>query len=308
MPLYAYFQKKFMPLADAKINVMTNCIHYGGAIFEGIRGNWNPEKKQMYIFRIREHYQRMLDGSKVLMMDIPYSIDDLCQITVELAQRNNMQEDMYIRPLVYKSSEQLGVRLHGLDADFLVFAIPWGRYLDCDTAKVGVSSWRRSDDNAIPPQLKVAGIYVNNALAKTEAVMNGFDEAIMLTPDGHLSEGSGENIFLVENGKLVTPACYSSILGGITRSTVIELAKNELGLDVEERQVDRGELYTCQECFLTGTAAHLTPIAEVDHRKVANAGVGPITAKLQTLFFNAIKGNMPKYMKWCTPVFTQKGM
>ena len=307
MPSYAYFQKKFMPLADARMNVMTNCIHYGTAIFEGIRGNWNPEKKQMYIFRIREHYERLLSGCKVLLIDIPYTVNDLCRITVELAQKCGFEEDVYIRPLAYKSTEQLGVRLHNLDADFLCFIIPWGRYLDVETAKCGVSSWRRSDDNAIPPQIKVAGIYVNNAFAKTEAVKNGFDEAIMLTPDGHVSEGSGENIFLVEDGKLVTPACYSSILSGITRATVIELAKNELGTQTEERVVDRGELYTCQECFLTGTAAHLTPISEIDSRKVGNGGIGPITAKLQNAFFNAIKGNNPKYMKWCTPVYN-KGM
>jgi branched-chain amino acid aminotransferase len=301
MPSIAYFQKKFMPLADANMNIMTNCIHYGTAIFEGIRGNWNPEKKQMYIFRIREHYERMLQGNKVLLMDIPYTVDDLCRITVELAQKNGFKEDVYIRPLTYKSTTQLGVRLHGLEADFLCFIIPWGRYLDVETAKCGVSSWRRSDDNAI----KVAGIYVNNALAKTEAVKNGYDEAIMLTPDGHVSEGSGENIFFVESGKLITPALYSSILGGITRNTVIELAKNELGIETEERVIDRGELYTCDECFLTGTAAHLTPVGEVDHRKVGNGGIGPITAKLQSAFFNAIKGNNPKYMKWCTPVYNK---
>ncbi len=170
MPSYAYFQKKFMPLADAKMNVMTNCIHYGTAIFEGIRGNWNPEKKQMYIFRIREHYERLLSGCKVLLMDIPYTANDLCRITVELAQKCGLEEDVYIRPLAYKSSEQLGVKLHNLDADFLCFIIPWGRYLDVETAKCGVSSWRRSDDNAIPPQIKVAGIYGNNAFAETEAV------------------------------------------------------------------------------------------------------------------------------------------
>jgi branched-chain amino acid aminotransferase len=299
----AYFQHKFMPLADANMNIMTNCIHYGTAIFEGIRGNWNPEKKQMYIFRIREHYERMMQGNKVLLMDIPYTVDELCKITIELAQRCGFEEDVYIRPLSYKSTQQLGVRLHGLDADFLCFIIPWGRYLDVETAKCGISSWRRSDDNAIPPQIKVAGIYVNNALAKTEAIKNGFDEAIMLTPDGHVSEGSGENIFLVENGKLITPALYSSILGGITRNTVIELAQNELGLDCEERVIDRGELYTCNECFLTGTAAHLTPVGEVDHRKIGNGGIGPITAKLQDAFFNAIRGNLPKYMNWCTPVY-----
>ncbi|MFH1638856.1 MAG: branched-chain amino acid transaminase [Chloroflexota bacterium] len=303
MTSYAYFQKKFIPLSEAKIGVMTNCIHYGTALFEGIRGNWNAEQEQIYLFRLAEHYQRLINGCKVLKMDLPLTIDDLCEITVDVVRKSDFHEDVYIRPLVYKSTEALGVRLHGLECDFLVFAIPWGRYLDVDKARCGVASWRRPDDNAIPPQIKVAGIYVNNALAKTEAIDNGFDEAIMLTPDGHVSEGSGENIFLVIDGKLVTPACYSSILGGITRNTVIELARDELGIETVERLVDRGELYTAQECFLTGTAAHLTPVAEIDHRKVGNGEIGEITAWLQKLYFDVIKGNKPKYLKWGTPVY-----
>lgn len=302
MPSYAYFQKKFMPLADAKMSVMTNCIHYGTAIFEGIRGNWNEEKQQMYIFRLREHYQRMANGSKVLKMSLP-PVDELCDITKKLAVMCEFKENVYIRPLVYLSSEALGVRLHGLESDFLCFIIPWGRYIDVDKGKCCVSSWRRPSDNAIPPQVKVCGIYVNNALAKTEAVSNGFDETIMLTPEGHVSEGSGENIFFMINGKLVTPATTENILGGITRNTVIELAKNELGLEVEERPVDRGEIYIADECFMTGTAAHLTPFCEIDHRLVGDGEVGKVTAELKKLYFDVICGKVPKYLDWCTPVY-----
>lgn len=303
MPSYAFFQGKFVPLAEAKIGVMTNALHYGCAIFEGIRGNWNEEKKQMYIFRLREHYRRMQDGCRLLKIDLIYSLDKLCQITVEMVQKCDFKEDIYIRPLAYKSSEALGVRLHDLESDFLVFAIPWGRYLDVDKARCAVSSWRRPDDNTIPPQAKITGIYVNNAFAKTEAVSNNFDEAIMLSPDGHVSEGSGENIFLVIDGKLVTPATYSSILMGITRDTVIKLAQSELGLEVMERLIDRSELYTAQECFMTGTAAHLTPIAEIDHRPVGDGEIGPITAQLQKLYADVIRGRNPKYIDWCTPVY-----
>lgn len=304
MPLsYAYFQKKFMPLADANVNIMTNCIHYGTALFEGIRGNWNSDEKQIYIFRLREHYQRLLNGCKLLKIDLPHSLDELCQITVDLVAKCDFEKDIYIRPLAYKSSEALGVRLHNLEGDFLVFVIPWGRYIDVDKARCCVSSWRRPDDNSIPPQVKVCGIYVNNAFAKTEAVDNGFDEAIMLTPDGHVSEGSGENIFLVENGKLVTPASYCNILGGITRNTVIELAREELGIETEERLVDRGELYTADECFMTGTAAHVTPIAEIDHRPVGNGEIGEVTAKLQKVYFDVIRGKNPDYLKWCLPAY-----
>ena len=303
MPSYAYFHKQFVPLSEAKIGVMTNSLHYGTAIFEGIRGNWNSEQKQIYLFRLKEHYERMYNGCRLLKIDLPYTIDELCQITIELVEKCGFQEDIYIRPLAYKSSESLGVRLHDLEDDFLILTIPWGPYLDMDKARCGVSSWQRSDDNAIPPQAKITGIYANSALAKTEAIEHGFDEAIMLTPDGHVSEGSGENIFLVIDGKLITPASYNNILMGITRDTVIKLAQNELGLATMERPVDRGELYIAEECFLTGTAAHITPVAEIDCRKIGNGEIGEITKKLQKLYFELIRGNNPKYLDWCTPAY-----
>jgi len=303
MPSYAYFHKQFMPLSEAKIGIMTHCLHYGTAIFEGIRGNWNSQQKQIYLFRLKEHYQRLHNGCRLLKINLPYTIDELCQITVELVERCGFQENLYVRPLAYKSSESLGVRLHDLDDDFLVFAIPWGPYLDIDKARCVVSSWRRPDDNVIPPQAKITGLYINNALAKTEAISNGFDEAIMLTSDGYVSEGSGENIFLVIDGKLVTPASYNSILMGITRDTVIELAQNELGIETIERQIDRSELYIAEECFFTGTAAHITPIGEIDHRKIGNGETGEITKRLQEIYFEVIQGSNPKYLEWCTPVY-----
>ena len=303
MPPYAFFHNQFVPLAEAKINVMTHALHYGTAIFEGIRGNWNSEQEQIYIFRLKEHYQRLENGCRLLRINLLHPIEELCQITVELVRKCGFKEDIYIRPLAYKSSEALGVRLHDLDDDFLVFAIPWGRYLDMDACRCCVSSWRRPADNVIPPQAKITGLYVNNAFTKTEAMDNGFDEGIMLSPDGYVSEGSGENIFLVINGRLVTPPTYNSILVGITRDTVIALAKNELGIETMERPVDPAELYTADECFLTGTAAHITPIAEIDHRKIGDGRVGEITGTLQKLYFAVIKGNNPKYLDWCTPVY-----
>ncbi|MFC1893854.1 branched-chain amino acid transaminase [Chloroflexota bacterium] len=305
MPSYAFFHKQFVPLAEAKISIMTHCIHYGTAIFEGIRGNWNGSHKQTYLFRLKEHYERMHRGCQLLKIELPYTADELCQITVELVARCRFEEDIYIRSLAYKSSEALGVRLHDLNDDFLAFVIPWGPYLDVDKARCAVSSWRRPDDNVIPPQAKIAGLYVNNALSKSEAVLNGFDEAIMLTPDGHVSEGSGENIFLVIEGQLVTPAIYNNILTGITRDTVIQLAQKELGIETIERHVDRSELYTAHECFLTGTAAHITPVAEIDHRKIGNGEIGKITARLQEFYSQVIRGTAPKYLDWCTPVYKQ---
>jgi branched-chain amino acid aminotransferase len=303
MPSYAFFQNQLMPLSEAKIGIMTHALHYGTAIFEGIRGNWNEVKKQMYLFRLREHYERMARGCRLMNIRLAYSADELCRITTEMVQKCGFKEDIYVRPLAYKSSEALGVRLHNLDDDFLVFAFPWGPYLDKDKISCSVSSWHRPADNTIPPQAKITGIYVNNALAKTEAISNGFDEAIMLSPDGHVSEGSGENLFLLIDGKLVTPAVFNNILKGITRQTVIELAQKELGLQVVEREIDRSELYTADECFLTGTAAHVTPVAEIDHRPIADGEIGVVTGKLKEIYAAVIRGDNPDYMHWCSPVF-----
>jgi len=303
MPSFAYFQKQFVPLAEAKINVMTHALHYGTAVFEGIRGNWNEKQQQMYIFRLGEHYQRLKDGSRLLRMEIDHSVDELCDITLELARMCGFREDTYIRPLAYKSSEAMGVRLHNLDCDFLVFAIPWGRYLDTDACRCGISSWRRPADNVIPPRAKITGLYINNAFTKTEAADKGFDEGIMLSPDGHVSEGSGENLFILKDGRLVTPPVSDSILVGITRDTVITLTKNELGIETEERPITPEELFTADECFLTGTAAHVTPVAEIEKCKIGNGGVGEISGRLQKLYFEVIKGDNPKYLNWCTPVY-----
>ena len=303
MPYFAYFNKQFVPLEEAKLGVMTNALHYGTAIFEGIRGNWNGDQKQMYIFRLKEHFERMHNGCRVLKMKPPHSVDELCQITAKLVAMCRFEEDVYIRPMTYKSSQSLGVRLHDLESDFLALVIPWGPYLDMESAKCNISSWRRPDYNVIPPSAKLTGLYVNNALAKTEAIEKGFDEAIMLTPDGHISEGTGENIFLVIDGKLVTPASDNQILLGITRDTVIKLAKDELGIETIERPVELDELFSAQECFLTGTAAHLSPVGEVDHRPIGNGEVGEITKKLKKLYFEIIRGNNAKYLDWCTPVY-----
>ena len=303
MPLYAFFQGKFVDLTEAKLGVMTNFLHYGVAVFEGIRGNWNSQEQQLYLFRLKEHYQRMHQGCQVLQMELPYTIDELCQITVELIQKGNFQEDVYIRPLAYKSSESLGVRLHDLECDFLVFSFPWGPYLDMDKARCCVSSWRFPKE---APRAKLSGLYITNALAKTEAVKNGFDEAIMLTADGYVAEGSGENLFLATDGELVTPASYDGILIGITRDTAIKLAKNELGIATLERHIDRVELYTADECFLTGTAANITPVCEIDGHRVGTGEVGEITGKLQQVYSEVIRGKNPKYLEWCTPVYRKK--
>jgi len=300
MPSYAYFHKQFIPLSEARIEVKTHALHYGTAVFEGIRGNWNSEQQQIYLFRLKEHYKRMQNGCQVMRINLPYTVEELCQITIELVSKCGFKEDIYVRPLAYKSAQALGVRLHDLEDDFLVFTMPWGRYLDVDKARCTISSWRHPKEN---PQAKISGLYINNALAKTEAIEKGFDEAIMLTADGHVSEGSGENVFLVIDGKLITPPIYDNFIIGITRNTVINLAQNELGLETVERVIDRSELYTATECFLTGTAAHMTPVAEVDHYTIGNGKIGEVTGKLQKLYAEVICGNNPKYLHWCTPAY-----
>lgn len=304
---FAFFNKQFVPISEAKLGIMTHALHYGTACFEGIRGNWNGEEKQMYLFRVRDHYERLKKSCHIMKIDLPHTADELSQLTLELAGRNGYQEDIYIRPLAYKSAQAIGVRLHNLEDDFLMFAIPFGPYLDVTKGcKCCVSTWRRIDDNMIPPRAKVTGLYVNSALAKTEAWENGFDEAILLNHDGHVSEGSGENIFLVFEGKLVTPPSSDNILVGITRDTIMKLAKNELGIDTIERSIGRNELYVADECFLTGTAAHVTPVIEIDHRRVGEGAVGEITGKLQQLYFDIIRGKNPKYIDWCTPAYPSK--
>jgi len=306
MAQYAFFRKQFMPLAEAKIGILTHALHYGTACFEGIRGQWNDEQEQMLLFRVKEHYERMHKGCRILKIDLPYSADEMCKLTVELVERSSYREDVYIRPLAYKSSEQIGVRLHDLEDDFLIIVATLPAYLDAEKGvRCCTSSWRRIDDSMIPARGKITGIYVNSALAKTEANQRGFDEAILLTQDGHVSEGSGENIFLVLEGKLVTPPSSDNILLGITRDTVMQLAQKELGIATVERQIDRSELYTAEEAFFTGTAAHVSPIIEVDERPVGSGAIGKLTKELQELYFGVIKGKNPKYLDWCTPTYSK---
>jgi branched-chain amino acid aminotransferase len=291
-------------LEEAKVSIMTHALNYGTGCFEGIRGNWNEEREQIYLFRMRDHFERLKRSARILRIDISESTDELCDLTTELVRRNGFQEDVYVRPLAYKSESVIGPRLHQVEDDLNIFVIPFGEYLDADAGiRCCTSSWRRVPDVSIPGRAKVTGIYVNNALAKTEASDNGYDEAIMLTQEGNVSEGSGENIFVVSGGQLVTPAPAEGILVGITRNTVIEFARREFGIDAVERQIPRSELYGADEVFLTGTAAHLTPVIEIDGRVIGSGGTGPITHKLMKLYYEIIRGKSATYSSWCTPVF-----
>ena len=300
----AYFQGKIVPLSEAKVSVTTHALHYGTAVFEGIRGNWNEGKEKMYVFRMREHYERFIQGCRIMMLDIPYGVDELCKITVELLQSCGYREDLYIRPLAYKSEERVAnLKLHELASDFTLIVVPFGAYIETEGAiNCCTSSWRRIDDTIIPPRVKISGHYVNSILAKTEAVLAGFDEAIMLTQNGDVSEGSGENLFMVTKGVLYSPLVGDNNLMGITRDSAMTLARNELGLEVVERGIRRSELYLADEVFLTGTAAHVTPVGTLDSRDIGNGDIGPITREIRDMYLKAIRGNSEKYLDWCTEV------
>jgi branched-chain amino acid aminotransferase len=301
---WVFFDGEIRRYADSRLGLMTHALHYGTGCFEGIRAYWVEEDQQLYAFRMAEHYERLRDSSKILLMELPYTTEELCAVTTEILSRNGWRQDVYIRPLVYKSSEEIGVRLHGLKDGFLLFSAPFGAYVDIDAGiRCMVSSWRRIDDNAAPARSKCTGIYVNSALAKTEAMQNGFDEAIMLTHEGHVSEGSAENIFLVRNGTLITPPESDNILEGITRSTLIHLATEEMGLEVVQRCIDRSELYVADEVFLCGTGAQVSPVIEIDRRRIGDGEPGPLTTRIQADYFAICKGRNPKYRDWLTAVY-----
>jgi branched-chain amino acid aminotransferase len=304
LPNYAYFRGKIVPYADAKVGVMTHALNYGTAVFGGVRGYWNEQEEELFVFRPRDHFRRFLNSMKMMVMECDYDVEELTHTTIELIQKEGYRQDVYIRPLAYKSDEIIGVKLHDLQADVTMFSVPFDRYVSNDTgAHVTISSWRRVDDNMIPARGKIAGAYVNTAFIKTDALRAGFDEAIVLNQDGHLSEGSAENIFMVRGGVVITPPVSDNILEGITRRTVMELAQKELGLEVRERPIDRTEVYICEELFMTGTAAQVTAITRVDHRQVGDGVMGPIAGLLRSLYDDAVRGKLKKYRAWNTPVY-----
>lgn len=301
---YAFFEGRIVPIDEAKISIMTHAFNYGTGCFEGIRAYWNQAEEQLYVFKLREHYVRLLRSCHILFISLPYGVDELCSATLELLRKEGFREDTYIRPLAYKADTGIGVRLHDLEDQFALFATPFGKYIEKEEgAKVGVSSWRRISDNAVPARAKITGAYINSALIKTDAVMNGFDEAIVLTQAGHVSEGSAENLFIVRDGKLITSPVTEDILEGITRSTLIELAGKELAIETIERPIDRTELYVAEEAFFCGTGVQIVAITEIDHRPVETGKIGPVVTQLRDLYFSIARGEREDYMEWVTPVY-----
>jgi branched-chain amino acid aminotransferase len=302
---FAFFQGKIVPFSQAKIGIMTHAFNYGTGVFEGIRGYWNAEKNNMFIVKLRAHYERLENSTKLaLKSTLKYSLSELENITVELARKNDYQEDIYIRPIYYKSQEKIGLGLTGVAEDFCMFVSPFGAYLDITKGiRVCVSSWWRISEKSAPQGAKINGSYFNSSLAKAEALEKGFDEAILLSHAKTVAEGSGENLFLVKDGTLITPPLSETILPGITRVCVMALAAKELGIKTVERPVKQAELYTTDELFFCGTGAQISPIVDVDGKTIGSGKPGPLTMKLQGLYFSAARGDDPKYTDWVTPVY-----
>lgn len=299
-----WFEGQWTSLADAKVSIMTHSFLYGTAVFEGIRAYWNADEEQLYLLRAREHFERILDSSKILMMDPGYGVDEMVSMAAELLRQNAYREDCYVRATVYKSDEAIGVKLHGIDCKLNLLSIPFGDYIATDRPiSCGTVSWRRTGDLNIPSRAKIVGSYVNPAFSKTEAALNGHEEAIVLTHDGHVSEGSAENLFMVRKGRLVTPGVHADILEGITRAGIIELASKELDLDCDVREIDRSELYVADEVFLCGTGAQVSPVSSIDHRVIGTGEIGPVTAAIMATYFDAVRGKSEQYRHWVEPVY-----
>lgn len=296
---HAFFEGRIIPLSEAKINIATHGFLYGTAVFGGMRAYWNEEKKRLFVFRPYDHFRRLLNSGRMMAMNIPYDEESLIQLTLDVLRTDNWKQDIYLRPTIYKSDMGIGVRLHDLKDEFCMFVMAFEKYVKNDTnAHVTFSSWRRIDDNVIPARGKVAGAYANSALIKTDANRAGFDEALVLDQNGHVSEGSAMNIFMVRDGVLVTPPVTDNILEGITRRSIIELARSELGIQVIERSIDRTEVFIAEEMFMTGTAAQVVAVTRVDHRPIGTGGMGTLTTKLRSLFDDVVRAKHPKYQQW----------
>lgn len=302
MTTFAYFEGEIVPIEQAKVSITCNTLHYGTGCFGGMRGYWNETQQQLYAFRLVDHYRRFLHSARMLMCDFDFTPEQLVDITIELLSREGWRQNCYIRPIAYKEDHVFRVWLHDATDKLAIFSQVVGKYIESDKgAKVCVSSWRRVDDTAIPARGKINGAYVNSAFVKTDAMLSGYDEAIVLNQDGHVSEASAANVMLVREGVVITPPVTANLLEGVTRRTLIQLLRDELGLDVVEREIDRSELYLADEAFFCGTGVQIAAIGSIDHRRLGDGATGPITQQIRDLYFRVVLGEEPKYMHWLSP-------
>ncbi len=300
---YAFFEGNYVKIEDAKVSIMTNALQYGTGFFGGMRGYYNKEKDFISVFRIDDHIKRFMTSAQIIGVNMKYSHKEIKDIVLKLIEKNKPQTDTYFRPFSYAGSTNLSPNLERDHTfDFALYMIPLGDYLPTDKGlSVCVTSWRRVSDNAIPSRAKLSGSYINSALAKLEASKKGYDEAIFLSEDGHVAEGSAMNLFVVRNGTLITPSFSENILEGITRRSIVKIAE-DMGIPTMERVVDRTELYIADEAFFSGTGAQVAWINKVDERVIGDGKRGPITSKLQDKFFEVVRGNDDKYAEWCTKI------
>jgi branched-chain amino acid aminotransferase len=300
--LICYFEGAYVPMGEAKVSVMTHAFMYGTATFEGIRAYWNEDHGRLYGLKLREHVERIRQSCRILLMENVPSVDELTGLIVETVRRNDFREDAYIRPSFYKSTRAIGVRLHDLENELYIIALPFGNYIDTESGvRIMTSSWRRNADEALPARGKIVGGYVNMAFQKTEAELNGFDEALVLTAGGHVNEASAANLFVVRDGVAITPPVSDDLLEGVTRKAILEILANE-GIPTETRSIDRSELYVADEALLCGTGVQVSPVIEVDHRPVGSGQIGPIARLVGERYFDAVRGRLPEYSHWLTPI------
>jgi len=299
---WAYQDGVFKRLADAHVSLATHALNYGTGVFEGIRAYWNATQEQLYVFRLREHFERMRDNCRLLRIELPGDNAMLSEVTLELLRKNEFRTDVYIRPLAYKAARSIKVALHDLRSGFGMFAFPIGAYLPTSGLAARTATWRRTADDAIPARGKLTGAYINTALAVDEAHDANADESIFLTRDGHVSEGGSANLFMVRGGELITPSVTDDILEGITRETVITIAREELGLSVTERAIDRTELFIADEVFFCGTGAQVAPCVKVDGRDVGDGTIGPVARRIGDVYFAIARGDDKRHAEWRTAV------
>lgn len=300
---YVFCDGKIVDENEVTISIRSKAFNYGLGCFEGIRAYWNEDEKQLYGFRLKDHYTRLLQSAKTLNLNIPYSVDELSKFTVELLKKNQFKQTTYIRPVVFDGGTDINPTLSNAEPKLIIYCQPMGKFAGKNELSVCISSWRRLEDTMLPPRTKPTAAYLNSALASLEAKQAGYDEAMFLTADGHVCEGPGENIFIFKKGQLITPPPSDNILEGITRDLVMRLGREELGIEVVERSIARTELYASDEIFFSGTAMEVTPIVKVDNRIIGTGKQGEMCKKIKELFFGLTTGKNPKYSEYCTPVY-----